>query len=332
MTTALPCPTPAQVTASAPTPAQVTASTPPPARTPAPTAARADLLAALAVLVTMTFWASSFVAIRFIGTDLSPGPLALIRVVVATLVLAPFVFRRGLAVPRGTGWLLVGGYAALWMALYTVVLNAAEHHLDAGTAAMLVNVAPILVTLWVGFVQRAGFAVPLVAGLVVAFVGVAIIGLGAEGGQRDLTGLLLGLLAAALYAAGVILQKGALRTIDPLSATWWGTALGAAALVMFLPATVTEVADAPTGAVVAAVYMGIFPTAVAFSLWAYALRRVDAARLSLSSYLVPAITVLLSWALLAEVPTVYGLVGGSLCLVGVAVSRLPRGRRTVSAG
>lgn len=306
---------------------------PPPAadtRPGASSGSRAGLLAVLAVLVTMTFWASSFVAIRYVGPHLSPGPLALIRVVVATAVLAPFVLRRGLAVPRGRGWLLVGSYAALWMALYSVVLNAAEHHLDAGTAAMLVNVAPILVTLWVGFVQRAGFTVPLVAGLVVAFSGVGIIALGAEDTQRDLTGVLLGLLAAALYAAGVLLQKGALRTIDPLSATWWGTALGSVALVFYVPSTVVEVAAAPTGAVLAAVYMGVFSTAVAFSLWAYALRRVDAARLSLSSYLVPAIAVLLSWALLAEVPTVHGMVGGSLCLVGVAVSRL-RSRRRGSA-
>ena len=97
--------------------------------------------------------------------------------------------------------------------------------------------------------------------------------------------------------------------------------------MLYGPSTIVEVAAAPAGAVLAAVYMGVFSTAVAFSLWAYALRRVDAARLSLSSYLVPAIAVLLSWALLAEVPTVHGMVGGSLCLVGVAVSRLRSGRR-----
>lgn len=287
---------------------------------------RAGLLAGLAVVATMAMWASAFVAIRFVGEDLSAGPLALIRVLVATIVLSPFALRAGLQVPRGRTWWLVGAYAVLWMAVYSVVLNVAEQHLDAGTTAMLVNVAPILVTLWVGLVQRAGFTRPLVVGLVVAFSGVSVIALGGDGAQRNLIGIALGLVAAVLFAAGVLLQKGALRTIDALSATWWGTALGSVALLPFLPGAVTEVGAAPASALLGAIYLGAFSTALAFSLWAFALRRVDAARLSLSSYLVPAFAVLLSWVVLAEVPTVAGLVGGALCLAGVAISRI-RARR-----
>lgn len=296
---------------------------------PAPPTAeqpRAGLLAGLAVVVTMVLWASAFVAIRHVGSDLSPGPLALIRVLVATVVLTPFALRAGLQVPRGRVWWLVVAYAVLWMGVYSVVVNAAEQHLDAGTTAMLVNIAPILVTVWVGLVQRAGFTWPLVAGLVVAFTGVSVIALGNDGAQRDLLGIALGVLAALLYATGVLLQKSALRTIDALSVTWWGTALGAVALLPFLPTALAQTGAAPAPVLLSAVYLGVFPTALAFSLWAYALRRVDAARLSLSSYLVPAFAVLLSWVVLVEVPTVPGLVGGTLCLVGVAISRI-RSRR-----
>jgi drug/metabolite transporter (DMT)-like permease len=67
--------------------------------------------------------------------------------------------------------------------------------------------------------------------------------------------------------------------------------------------------------------MGIFPTAVGFTAWAYALRRMDAGRLTTTTYAVPAVSVLLSWLLLGEVPTVFGLVGGAICLAGVAISR-----------
>lgn len=280
------------------------------------------MLAGLAVVATMVMWASAFVAIRHIGPDLSPGPLALMRVVIATLVLLPLALRAGLAIPRGRAWWVVVPYAVLWMGLYSVVINAAEHHLDAGTTAMLVNVAPIVVTLWVGLVQRAGFARPLVLGLAVAFTGVSVIALGGDGAQRNLIGIALGLLAAVLYATGILLQKRLLRSMDALSVTWWGMALGALALLPFAPAALTEAGSAPASALLGALYLGIFPTALAFTLWAYALRRVDAARLSLSSYLVPAFTLLLSWILLAEVPSVAGLVGGTLCLAGVAISRI----------
>jgi drug/metabolite transporter (DMT)-like permease len=73
------------------------------------------------------------------------------------------------------------------------------------------------------------------------------------------------------------------------------------------------------------VYLGVFPTAVAFTTWAYALSRTSAARMGATTYLVPALTVLLGWAILGEVPSWLALAGGVLCLAGVAVSRWQRG-------
>jgi drug/metabolite transporter (DMT)-like permease len=67
--------------------------------------------------------------------------------------------------------------------------------------------------------------------------------------------------------------------------------------------------------------LGVFPTAIGFSTWAYALRRTDAGKLSSSTYAVPAVSVALSWLLLGEVPGPYGLVGGAICLLGVAIAR-----------
>ena len=50
------------------------------------------------------------------------------------------------------------------------------------------------------------------------------------------------------------------------------------------------------------VYLGAVPTALAFSTWAYALRRMDAGRLGVTTYLVPPLVILLGWLLLDEVP------------------------------
>jgi drug/metabolite transporter (DMT)-like permease len=54
------------------------------------------------------------------------------------------------------------------------------------------------------------------------------------------------------------------------------------------------------------------------------LKRTTAGRLSSSSYLVPGIAVLLSWLFLGEVPSLLALLGGLLCLIGVAVTRWRR--------
>ena len=69
------------------------------------------------------------------------------------------------------------------------------------------------------------------------------------------------------------------------------------------------------------VYLGVVPTALAFTTWAYALTRTTAGRMGATTYVVPAIVVLMSWAFLGETPRPLAYLGGALCLAGVAVSR-----------
>lgn len=76
------------------------------------------------------------------------------------------------------------------------------------------------------------------------------------------------------------------------------------------------------------VYLGLFPTALAFTTWAYALARTTAGRMGATTYAVPALVVLMAWLLLDEVPAPLTIGGGLLCLAGVAVSRTrPRAGR-----
>ncbi|GAA1833181.1 DMT family transporter [Agromyces salentinus] len=274
-----------------------------------------------AMAVVLVLWASAFIAIRFVGDALSPGPLALGRQLVGAAALVAVAVIRRPPWPRGRTLALIALYGVLWFAGYTLVLNLAERHLDAGTAAMLVNIAPLLVALAAGAFLHEGFPRPLMIGMLVAFVGVVIIATGGIGAHSDPLGIVLGILAAVLYALGVLVQKVALRTSDALSATWIGCVVGAAALLPFLPQAVGEVGAAPASAILAMVYLGIFPTAVAFLLWAYVLKRTPAGVTASATLAVPAIVVLLSWLLLGELPTLLGMVGGALCLIGVAISR-----------
>lgn len=279
---------------------------------------------AAAAGLAVTLWASAFVAIRGVGPALSPAPLALLRLGVAAVTLTVIaVAKRPVRVRLSRkAFLLIAAYAVPWLAGYTVALNAGERHVDAGTAALLVNLAPLLVAIAAGKFLREGFSRSLIVGSLVALGGTAFIAAGATA-QRDWAGVLLCLLAAALYAAGVMIQKVTLRHVDGLSAIWLGCVVATVVLLPWAPQLVGELQVASTGAVLGAVYLGVFPTAIGFTAWAYALRRMNAGRLSAVTYAVPAVSVLLSWLLLAEIPTAYGLVGGVLCLTGVAVSRRP---------
>lgn len=295
-----------------------------PARPPVPAPFWTDhRRAVLAAAVTVVLWASAFVAIRALGDTYAPGPLAFGRVALGSLVLGVFAVRKRRPLPRGRTLGLTVTYGAAWFAGYFVVLNRAAHHLDAGTMALVINVAPILVAVFAGLFLREGFPRPLFVGSAVAFAGIALIALGGSGvpSAAPRLGIVLGLLAALLYATGVVLQKVVLRGVDPHTTTFLGCAVGAVVLLPFAPRFVAETVAAPDGALLAVIYLGLFPTAIAFSTWAYALSRSDAGRLAATTLTVPAIVVALSWVLLGELPTLLGAVGGALCLAGVAISR-----------
>ncbi len=313
---------------------------------PAPSAAapgsprRVQALGIAAVAVTVVLWASAFVGIRAIGPMFSPGSLTLGRLAVAAVVLGALVLPQLLksrALPRGREWWPILAYGVMWFGGYNVALNAAEHLLDAGTSAMLINVSPILIAVLAGIFLKEGFPRWLIIGSLVAFGGVAVIavGSGSGAGQResstaDALGVLLCLLAAVLAAVSVIIQKPVLRKVPAGQATWFGIMVGAVCCLPFTGQLVTELQSAPLPATLGLVYLGVFPTAIAFTTWAYALSLIEAGKLAATTYLVPGTTILISWLVLSEIPTVWGLVGGVVCLLGVGLTK--RRSRTAPGG
>lgn len=287
-----------------------------------PRRATTDWLALGAAGVTVLLWASAFVAIRYVGRDFSPGALSLGRLVVGSLVLGVAAAAGPWRRPRRWEWLLLVVCGLVWFGFYNVVLNAAEQRIDAGTTAMLVNVGPLLIALIAGTVLSEGYPRGLVVGSVVAFAGVVLIGTASSSGlDADVWGVVLCLLAAVAYAVGVVTQKPLLRRLPALQVTWLACAIGAVSCLPFASDLVDDLGDAPASAIWWLVYLGVFPTALAFSTWAYALSRTSAGRMGATTYLVPPLAVLLAWGLLGETPAGLALVGGALCLVGVALSR-----------
>ena len=283
---------------------------------------REALLARGAALVTVTLWASAFVGIRAAGEDLSPGALSLARLLVGSAALGALVLVRREPLPAREDLPGIALCGALWFGLYNVVLNEAERRVDAGTAAMLVGVGPVLIAVLAGVLLREGFPRTLLAGCAVAFAGVVVIWFAtSERGLAASWGAALCLVAALAYAGGVVTQKPLLPRVSALQVTWLACGVGAIACLPFAPALIREIGQADPSAMGWAVYLGVFPTAVAFTTWAYALARTTAGRMGAITYLVPPLTVLMGWVILGEVPPALALLGGALCLAGVAVAR-----------
>ncbi|MFE9636880.1 DMT family transporter [Streptomyces sp. NPDC006463] len=280
-----------------------------------------------AVSFTVFAWASAFVSIRSAGAAYSPGALALGRLLAASLVLGTLLLIRGQGLPPREAWrgILLSG--VVWFCGYTIALNWGERLVDAGTASLLVNTGPILMALLAARLLGESLPPRLLVGMAVSFAGAVVVGLSmssGDGGSTSVLGVALCLLAAVAYATGVVAQKPALSYGTPLQITAYSCLTGTVACLPFTGQLFAELPKAPASATLNMIYLGVVPTALAFTSWTYALARMPAGKLGATTYAVPAIVVLLSWALLGEVPAWLTLLGGVLCLAGVAVSRYTR--------
>ena len=276
----------------------------------------------IAIIVTLLAWSSAFIVIRGVAPHFTGGSLALARLVVGTVVLSLLLVGHRWVSPTGREWLLIVVFGIAWFAAYNVSLNIAEHTLDAGTTAMIVNIGPLLIALGAGVFLGDGIPRWLLIGAGVAFLGVVLIGISSGiTGVGDGTGVLWSLVAAVTYSIGVLCQKPVLRRLPNRQVTFLGCAIGAIACIPFAGSLVDDLSRAPVSSVFGAIYLGVVPTAIAFSTWAYALSKMSAGSLAVTTYIVPALVVLEAFLFFREVPAPLAVVGGIVCLVGVALSR-----------
>ncbi|WP_214106929.1 DMT family transporter [Acrocarpospora catenulata] len=291
-----------------------------------------DRRALIAAAVTVVLWASAFVSIRHAVASYSPGALALGRMLAGSCALVIILLLRREGLPPRAAWPGIVISGVLWFGVYMVALNWGEQEVDAGTAAMVVNIGPIIIALLSGLLLKEGFPARLLAGMAVSFGGAVLVGISmSDGGGSSVLGVALCVVAALTWAGATVAQKPALVHASALQVTTFGCVIGAVVCLPFAGQLVTEAAHAPLSATLNLVYLGVFPTALAFTTWAYALARTTAGKMGATTYVVPALVVLMAWAVLGEVPAWLTLAGGALCLAGVAISRMRPSQQLVQS-
>lgn len=291
------------------------------ATTPLPSE-RERALALGAALVTVSLWASAFVGIRSASRQLSPEALALGRLTIAAVALGLVALVRREPLPSRRDLPAIAFCGVAWFGLYNIALNEAERRVDAGTAAMLVNVGPILIAVLAGFVLHEGFPRRLLAGCAVAFAGAVVIGSAtSQHGLAPTWPALLCVAAALFYAVGVVAQKPLLARTSPLMMTWLACTVGALVCLPFAGTLGRELPHTHASAIGWMVYLALAPLALGFLTWGYALARTTAGRMGSTTYLVTPLAILLGWLLLGEVPPALAVAGGALCLAGVYVAQ-----------
>jgi drug/metabolite transporter (DMT)-like permease len=278
----------------------------------------------LAAGVAIVLWASAFPGIRAGLRAYSPTHLALLRYLVASLALAGFAMMTRMRFPRWRDLLGIALLGLVGVTYYNVALNMGEVRVPAAIASFLIGFGPILLALearlWLGErVRRWGWG-----GILTSFIGIIVIALSGNKGLALNPSVLLVLSAALAQSLYFVGQKSLLTRYTAIELTTYAIWAGTCFLLLFLPGLLGAVRAAPLSLTLTTVYLGIFPGAIGFVCWTYALAHLPTAHVASFLFLTPLVALGVAWIWLGELPAPLALFGGALVLLGVLVVRFQR--------
>ncbi len=272
-------------------------------------------------LLTLSFvlgvWASAFAGIRDGLESYTPGHLVLLRLLVASGVLAIYALITKMRLPDRQDLAIIVLVGFFGFTVYHVCLTFGEVQVTAGAASLLISFAPVITTLISVFFLHERLRVWGWVGMLISMAGIVFILIGEGKEMRfEPSGLLI-ILAALGMSLYTVLQKPLLRKYRALEVVTYCIWAGTLFTLVFLPGLGEAIVAAPPSDTLAVVYLGIFPTALAYVAFSYVLAYTTVSLVSNSLYLIPVFAMGIAWVWLREVPSMLSLVGGGVVMIGI---------------
>ena len=280
------------------------------------------------LIILSAIWGSAFFAIKIGLESFSPITVASLRLSIASLFLLFFFYiqkKKIFFTARIIYLLIIIGIIGNFIPFF--LISWAEQHIPSSTAGMLMAIGPIITLVMSHFLTKSDkFTIIKFISISIGFIGVLFIfstnsfGNLVEYNFIDLIAKFLVIIAAFGYMLSNIIAYEKLNQLDSFSITTFATTFGAIFSIPFFLIDISFNNYNYTfnyNSILAVIYLGIFPTAIAFQFRYYITKTSGPVFLSYVAYLIPAFALIWGYILLSEKIGLNSLIGILLILIGV---------------
>ena len=280
------------------------------------------------LIILSAIWGSAFFAIKIGLESFSPITVASLRLSIASLFLLFFFYiqkKKILFTGQIIYLLIIIGIIGNFIPFF--LISWAEQYIPSSTAGMLMAIGPIITLVMSHFLTKSDkFTIIKFISISIGFIGVLFIfstnsfGNLVEYNFIDLIAKFLVIIAAFGYMLSNIIAYEKLNQLDSFSITTFATTFGAIFSIPFFLIDISFNNYNYTfnyNSILAVIYLGIFPTAIAFQFRYYITKTSGPVFLSYVAYLIPAFALIWGYILLSEKIGLNSLIGILLILIGV---------------
>ncbi|EOB8050842.1 DMT family transporter [Staphylococcus aureus] len=275
----------------------------------------------LSYLFTIILWGSAFPMIKIALNDFSAESLSAFRLILATIILLPFVIIKKLPTPelRDIPVIFILGFCGF--VIYHTALNFGETLISAGISGILVSTTPIFSSALAYIFLKEHFSKWNWLSSLVAFIGISIISISKDDYTTiNVLGVFIILLASFSESLYFTFQKKYIEKYGFIAFTLYTIMASSPFMLIFIPEIINDIHGATFTSIVSVLYLAIFLTIIPYVLLAYIVKSVGVSDATMSLYLTPIVSLLLSYLLLDELPTTLAIIGGIITLLGVSLS------------
>ncbi len=262
-------------------------------------------------------WGIPYLLIKVAIADFSPIIVVFLRTAIAAALMIPLAAKRGDLMPALKAWRWVLVFAVLEMVGPWWLLNDSETRVSSGFAGLMLATVPltgIIVNFLLG--DKTVFQSRRLVGMAIGFIGViSLVGLDINAGQVDTRSILQLILVAFGYSLAPAIAARKLHNVSIIGLVGLSAAMVA---IIYTPTSIATWHNThPTiKGILAVIVLGVVCTATAFLVMFELIKTIGPVRVTLVTYVNPAVAIILGIIFLSEKITTGTLIGFPLVLIG----------------